>query len=138
MQTETNDLVNLILADYQLHVNKNQTIKDRLQSGDLKTLIGEIFTEHTSLAEKLEPLARLLMTKNDRVAKQVFKSIQRCLLQYQTMMARSFKSDQIVRFSYFNETTNKLEDNQVILVDVIPHLLHHLLLTTIPKHRERA
>ena len=78
------------------------------------------------------------MTKNDRVAKQVFKSIQRCLLQYQTMMARSFKSDQIVRFNYFNETTNKLEENRVILVDVIPHLLHHLLLNTIPKHRERA
>ena len=100
-------------------------------------VIGEIF-EDTSLADRLEPLARLLMTKNDRVAKLVFKSVQRCLLQYQTMMARSFKSDQIVQFSYFDERSNELKENQVILVDVIPHLLHHLLLTTIPKHRERA
>ena len=26
----------------------------------------------------------------------------------------------------------------MVLVDVIPHLLHHLLLNTIPRHRERA
>ena len=127
IQTETIDLVNLILADYQLQVNKKESIQDRLQSGDLKALIAEIY-EDTSLVDKLEPLSRLLMTKNDRVAKQVFKSVQRCLLQYQSMMARSFKSDQIVRFSYFNEASGKPEENRVILVDVIPHLLHHLLL----------
>ena len=127
IQTETIDLVNLILADYQLQVNKKESIQDRLQSGDLKALIAEIY-EDTSLVDKLEPLSRLLMTKNDRVAKQVFKSVQRCLLQYQSMMARSYKSDQIVRFSYFNEASGKPEENRVILVDVIPHLLHHLLL----------
>ena len=137
VQIETNDLVNLILADYQLHVNKKQTVKDRLKSGDLKNLINDIF-EDVSLAEKLEPISRLLMTKNDRVAKQAFKSIQRCLLQYQTMMARTYKSDQVVRFSYYSEEKSKVEESEVILVDVIPHLLHHLLLTTIPKHRERA
>ena len=108
-----------------------------MESGDLKALIADVYKD-TSLVDKLEPLSRLLMTKNDRVAKQVFKSVQRCLLQYQTMMARSYKSDQIVRFSYYDETRGKSEENRVILVDVIPHLLHHLLLQTIPKHRERA
>ena len=79
MQIETNDLVNLIFADYQIQVNKKETIKDRLNSEDLKKLIGEIY-EDRSLADRLEPLSRLLMAKNDRVAKQVFKSVQRCLL----------------------------------------------------------
>ena len=108
-----------------------------MNSEDLKTLIGEIY-EDRSLADRLEPLSRLLMAKNDRVAKQVFKSVQRCLLQYQTMMARSYRSDQIVRFSYYNQAKGEQEEHQVILVDVIPHFLHHLLLTTIPKYRERA
>ena len=53
-------------------------------------------------------------------------------------MARSLKNNQIVRFKYYNESSMQLEDNQVILVDVIPHLLHHLLLNVIPKQRERA
>lgn len=75
---ETNDLVNLILADYQLHVNQKPSIKDKLNGGDLKTTIAEIF-EDVSLSDRLEPLTRLLMTKNDRVAKQVIKSVQRCL-----------------------------------------------------------
>lgn len=96
--------MNLILADYQLNINKNPSIKDRLASSDLKVLIASIFAD-TSFAERLEPLARLLMTKNDRVAKLVFKSVQRCLLQYQTMMARSYESDQIVRFQYFDEAS---------------------------------
>ena len=74
MQIETNDLVNLIFADYQIQVNKKETIKDRLDSEDLKKLIGEIY-EDRSLADRLEPLSRLLMAKNDRVAKQVFKSV---------------------------------------------------------------
>jgi len=75
---ETNDLVNLILADYQLHVNQKPSIKDKLNGADLKTTIAEIF-EDVSLSDRLEPLTRLLMTKNDRVAKQVIKSVQRCL-----------------------------------------------------------
>lgn len=130
-------MVNLILADYQLNVNAKYSAGKSSKGGNLKALIGEIIAD-TSLAEKLEPLARLLMTKNDRVAKQIVKSIQRCLYQYQTMMARTFMSNQIVRFKYFNEQTQSLEDNEVVMIDVIPHLLHHLLLITIPKHRERA
>ena len=47
-------------------------------------------------------------------------------------------SNQIVRFKYFNELTQSMDDNEVVMIDVIPHLLHHLLITTIPKHRERA
>lgn len=81
MQKETSDLINLILADYQLHVNQKPSIKSGLNGGDLKSLIGEIFTD-TTLSERLEPLCRLLLTKNDRVAKQIIKSVQRCLLQY--------------------------------------------------------
>ena len=81
MQSETTDLINLILADYQLNVNKKQTVKDKLKWGNLKEIIDEIYQD-TSLADKLEPLSRLLMMKNDRVAKQIIKSIQRCLYQY--------------------------------------------------------
>ena len=71
-------MINLILADYQLNVNKKQTVKDKLKWGNLKEIIDEIYKD-TSLADKLEPLSRLLMMKNDRVAKQIIKSIQRCL-----------------------------------------------------------
>ena len=55
---------------------------------DFKALFDRIIAD-TSLAEKLEPVARLLMTTNDRVAKSVVKSVQRCIYQYQTMMART-------------------------------------------------
>ena len=81
---ETTDLVNLILADYQLQVNKNPTVKESLQQAsvpNMRELIDNIIKD-TSLAERLEPLSRLLLTKNDRVAKSVLKSLQRCLLQY--------------------------------------------------------
>ena len=79
VQAETSDLVNLILADYQLRVNQKPQVRESLGKNDLKSTIGDIFSD-TSLAERLEPLTKLLMTKNDRVAKQVVKSIQRCLL----------------------------------------------------------
>ena len=53
-------------------------------------------------------------------------------------MARSYKNNQIVKFKYWNETTGKVEETQVLIIDVIPHLLHQLLINTIPRHRERA
>ena len=94
--------------------------------------------DDTSLADHLEPLARLLLIKNDRVAKQIIKAIQRCMFQFQVAMARSYKSDQTVSFNYYSEASGQVEQNQVLLIDVIPHLLHQLLLNTIPRHRDRA
>ena len=79
LQAESNDLVNLILADYQLRVNQKPHVKESLCKGDLKKTIADIYAD-TDLSEKLEPLTKLLLTKNDRLAKQVVKSIQRCLL----------------------------------------------------------
>ena len=118
-----------------MHVNRSAAVKDK--SAGLKSVIEAVFRD-TSLASALEPLARLLMVKNDRVAKVVVKAIQRCLFQFQASMARSYRNNQVVSFKYFNSASGQIEDTQVILVDVIPHLLHHLLLTTIPRHRERA
>jgi len=43
-----------------------------------------------------------------------------------------------VRFRYYNQSSQQAEDTSIILVDVVPHLLHHLLLNTIPRYRERA
>ena len=53
-------------------------------------------------------------------------------------MAKTLKSEQIVSFTYYNEATQAVEDIQIVLVDVTPHLMHYLLLKMIPKHRERA
>ena len=61
-----------------VHDDKTTAI-DSLCKGDLKKTIADIYAD-TDLSEKLEPLTKLLLTKNDRLAKQVVKSIQRCLL----------------------------------------------------------
>ena len=81
MQQEARDLVNLILSDYQMRLNSKQATKDGLKSSDMQALIDNVF-EDTSLADHLEPLARLLLIKNDRVAKQIIKAIQRCMFQF--------------------------------------------------------
>ena len=74
MQQEARDLVNLILSDYQMRLNSKQATKEGLKSSDMQALVDKVF-EDTSLAEHLEPLARLLLVKNDRVAKQIIKAI---------------------------------------------------------------
>ena len=76
--TEAKDVVNLIFADYQLKVNLKRDIKERLNGGNLKAIISDIISD-TSLAEALEPLAQLLLTKNDSFAKHLVKAIQQCL-----------------------------------------------------------
>ena len=56
-------------------------------------------------------------------------------------MARSYHNNKIVTFKYFNESvagTSESQEMRVVLVDVIPHLQTHLLLNTIPRHREHA
>lgn len=74
MQQEARDLVNLILSDYQMRLNSKQATKEGLKSSDMQALVDKVF-EDTSLAEHMEPLARLLLVKNDRVAKQIIKAI---------------------------------------------------------------
>ena len=107
---EAVDLVNLILADYQLHINQQESVKTGLKNAGLKDVIDGVLKD-TSLSSRLEPLCKLLLIKNDRVAKQVVKAIQRCLYQYQSMMARSLSSDQIVRFKYFDEGKGAVEEH---------------------------
>lgn len=58
-----------------MQVNAKPEIKEGLKGGDLKTLIKDIVMNDASLAESLEPLTRLLLIKNDRIAKQVIKAI---------------------------------------------------------------
>ena len=107
-----------------MRVNAKPEIKEGLKGVDLKKLIREDVMGDVDLAQSLEPLSRLLMIKDDRVAKQVIKAIQRCMFQFQVAMSRSYKDDQIVRFKYWNEAAGQVEENQVLIVDVIPHLLH--------------
>ena len=45
--------MNLIFADYQLHVNQKPQTKEGLKTKSLRTVIEEVFAE-TSLAERLE------------------------------------------------------------------------------------
>lgn len=50
------------------------------------------------------------------------------MFQFQVAMARSYNQNQIVRFKYWAEASGQIEEIQVLLIDVIPHLLHQLLL----------
>ena len=109
IKQEVSDLVNIVLANYQVRVNEEPDVREKLKNHDqnLQELIKYIVSQQ-KYAAHLAPLERLLLTKGDSVAKQVVKSLQKSIYQYQVMMARSYSHNKIVQFSYYQSQTGQV------------------------------